>query len=197
MKIISITVLILTLAIGFTSCGDSNKNKSGIIVEYPEYEDDLDDYEAFSLNSYQIPVMIYLPDESTGIGASTTPEVTHEVDGFEWEISIGQNFKLKIEDWGSDPFENFVNYVQKQSIYVVEVLEQTPDFIYYKTTLKSKGKEGVDNVGVTHEQYHVAAQHTINGYNYIFRTTEDGVNQKTAEIMAKSVRSVMPLDPAL
>ena len=91
-----VTVISLLL---FSSCGDNVKNdmqdNSGILLNDDYYE-----FQGFSLKKYDIPAMIMLPDETANIGASTKPEITHAEDDFKWELKVGQNFHLLIDDWG-------------------------------------------------------------------------------------------------
>ena len=57
-----------------------------------------------------------------------------------------------------------------------------------------KGKGGKDSVGVEHISFHVIAQHTIDGINYLFKTKSEGCPKPIADFMAKSVTSVEPIE---
>lgn len=176
------------------ACKSDNDNGSDTIqVEYPDEEEDLYNFEALSLQPYGIDAIIYLPDETSSIGTSTSAEVLHELDGFEWEIMVGSNFHLTIEDWGDESFSEYIEDLDEQNIFDVEYLEKEDNFIYYKTTLKVKGKKNTKNIGTGHETFHVAAMHTINGVNYIFRTNKDGHSKKITDYMKKTVMYIKPL----
>lgn len=179
-----------------TACGGGNsaKNKTKIKVEYAPEEEDLYNFEAFNLKPYGIEAMVYLPDESASIGASTDPEILHEMDGYEWDLMAGPSFHMKIEDWGDDSFQAFISAVEDQMIYTIDFIEREDNFIFYKTTLKSDGEETEEKIGEEHISYHVAAQHTINGINYVFRSSDEGCDEDIAKYMAKSVRSVKELE---
>ena len=184
-------IVIFFLTSIFISCND-NESKT-IKVIYSDEEIGLDNFEALSLRPYQIDAMVYIPDETASIGASTSTTIKHDLDSYEWLIEAGPNFRLKIEDWGDEPFEEFLTYVDDLDIYNIEYLEKDENFVVYKTTLKFKGISNDNKVGVNHESFHVAAQHTINGINYIFRTDDDGCEEKIVKYMIKSVKSIRPL----
>jgi hypothetical protein len=195
MKKIYLAFGVFALATLLTACGDQNKEDGEIKVEYPEELEDLDNFEAFSLKPFEIDALIYLPDATANIGASTAPEVTHEKDGYKWDLNVGQNFHLTIEDWGTDnAFKDHLKQLEDQKVYTIEFIEKKDDFAYYKADLSVNGKGGKDNVGVDHFTYHVVAQHTINGINYLFKSNKDGHAKLITDFMAKSVKSVKPID---
>jgi len=190
-------IALLTASFFFLSSCNTSDNKSNeetIQVEYPDEEEDLYNFEGLSLQPYGINAFIYLPDESASIGTSTSPEIYHELNGFEWEIIVGPNFHLKVEDWGDEPFSNFIAELDEQTIYDIEYLEKEENFIYYKTILKVRGKESAEKVGIEHESFHVAAMHNIDGYNYIFRTNEEGHTKRITDYMKKTVKHVRSLE---
>ena len=76
-----------------------------------------------------IPAMIMLPDETANIGASTTPEILHNEGDFIWDVLVGPNFELHIEDYGD--YTDLVDYKKK------ELKEQDVFNIKY-LTLKKK-----------------------------------------------------------
>lgn len=179
------------------SCGnDQSKEDDGKLkVKYNDENEDLYSFQAFNLKSYGINAYIYLPDETSNIGAAVDPEVIHEQDGYQWEVIVGPHFHLTIEDWGDDEaFKAKMKELENQKIYTVKFIEKADDFAYYKTTLNVEGaNEGNKNIGVDHETYHVIAQHTIEGVNYIFKTVESGAPKPITEYMAKSVKNVVAL----
>lgn len=197
MKKLILGITLLTTSVYFmTSCSSSeNDVEEGTIkVEYPSEEEDLYNFEAMSLQPYGINAYIYLPNESASIGASTSPEIFYELDGFEWEISVGQNFHLKIEDWGDEPFDNFIEELNKQKIYDIEYIEQKENYVYYKTRLNVRGKEHTEEMGVDHVSFHVAAMHTIDGINYVFRSKEEGQSERVINYMKETVKHVRQLE---
>ncbi|WP_299202883.1 hypothetical protein [Brumimicrobium sp.] len=197
MKKIYLTFGLLSLGMMFSSCEEEVEEVNGIRVEYPEELDDLDEFEAFSLKPYNIEALIYIPDATANIGASTAPEMIHELNGYQWDLRVGQNFHLTIEDWGTDDaFKDYLMQLEDQKVYTIEFLEKEDNFAYYKAKLNVKGKGDNENVGVEHTTYHVVAQHTIEGVNYLFKTNKDGHPKPITDYMAKSVKSVKPITEA-
>lgn len=176
----------------FTACKD-NANKDGLVVIYEDEDQGLDEFEAFSLAPYGINAMIYLPGASSDIGAATDPKVNYEMDGYKWDLVVGQNFHMRIEDYGDDEMIAFHKDELKEfsNLYDIEYLEESEKFLYYRRTLKVRGKgEAGKNVGLEHVSYHCYGAHTIDGVNYVFRTNESGHPKPTTEYMAKSIKSV-------
>ncbi|PKR82215.1 hypothetical protein CW751_02470 [Brumimicrobium salinarum] len=177
------------------SCGEEQaKTNDDLKVEYPEELNELDNFEALSLKPYNINALIYVPDATANIGASTAPEIIHEPNDYKWEIKVGQNFHMTIEDWGDENvLKDHLDELENQSVYAIEFLEKEDGFAYYKASLNVKGQEDNNSVGVDHVTYHVVAQHSIEGVNYLFKTNKDGHQKPITDLMAKSVKSVQPI----
>lgn len=193
MKIIFRVFILSLIATFFTQCAGDNQNNGSIDVVYEDELVGLDEFEAFSLAPFGINALVYLPDETANIGAAAAPRVEHEPDGFKWDLFVGQNFHMRIDDWGDDEMIAFhkEELVGFSNMYDVEFLEETDSFLYYKRTLKVDGKkEASSNVGVEHVSYHCYGQHTIEGINYVFRTNDSGHQKPITEYMAKSIKSV-------
>ena len=100
MKLISLLVTrtgIVAIVLGgflVSSCSSDSSDIEDIELseEYYEFQD-------FNLSDFEIDGFISLPDETANIGASTTPEITHVQSDIKWEIKVGQNFTLLIEDY--------------------------------------------------------------------------------------------------
>lgn len=189
MRRLSLFVFLALSAFVLTRCGGEEKTDQLT-------DDDLYEFRGFSMKPYDIPIMIMLPDETANIGASTKPEVIHEEDGFQWRLSVGQNFEMVIDDWGAD--REMVSSEKKElaehSFYDIKYLVDEPDFILYEQTLKVDGKKGVSkSVGVEHRTFHVYGQKVINGITYVFRSRDEGYEKVIIDLMAKSIKSVKPL----
>lgn len=189
MKKTSIFLLLLAAAFVMVRCGDSEEGKE--LTEEELYE-----FQGFSMKPYDIPVMIMLPDETANIGASTQPEVIHVEDDFKWELMVGPNFHMVIDDWGSD--REMVSSEKKRlaglNFYKIKYLVDEPDFIMYERELKVDGKKGApSSVGIEHKTYHVYGQKVINDITYVFRSRDDGFEKIIIDLMAKSIKSVKPL----
>ncbi len=70
MKKISIFLLLLAVSLVAVRCGDSEENEE--LTDEELYE-----FQGFSMKPYDIPIMIMLPDETANIGASSQPEIIH------------------------------------------------------------------------------------------------------------------------
>lgn len=193
MKLFYPVVVFSLFGLLFTSCSGEEKDPNALEVIYEEELDELDEFEAFGLKAYGINAMIYLPDETADIGAAAEPKVEHEPDGFKWDLHVGQNFHMRIDDWGDEEMVSFHKEELQDfsSMYNVEFLEESENFLYYKKTLKVDGsKDAGKNVGVEHVSFHCFGQHTIGGINYVFRTNDSGHPKPITEYMAKSIKSV-------
>jgi len=186
------TVICLAL---FSSCGENVKNdmqnNSGIVLNDDYYE-----FQGFSLKKYDIPAMIMLPDETANIGASTKPEITHAEDDFKWELEVGSNFHMLIDDWGdyTDMVETRKKELKDLDFYKIKYIIDEKDFILYEQELMPKGSSKASNtVGVPHKSYHVYGEKVIDGITYVFRSLDEGSEKIIIELMAKSIKSVKPL----
>lgn len=192
MKTVFRFLSVLAFGVVLTHCAGDNDTGSRDVV----YEDalaGLNDFEAFSLSPFGIKALLYLPDETADIGAAAAPRVEHEPDGFKWDLFVGNNFHMRIDDWGDDEMIAFhkEELLDFSNLYEIEFLEESDNFLYYKRTLKVNGQESVGaNVGVKHVSYHCYGQHTIDGINYVFKTNDSGHQKPVTEYMAKSIKSV-------
>lgn len=156
-------------------------------------EEDFFEFRKFNLKDYGLKATIMLPDETANIGASTRPEVIHGEEGFKWEIEVGQNFNLIIDDFGEE--KNKVSEKKKSlmalDIFETKFLVDEKDLIVYESTLKVEGEKSSPIViAKPHVSYHVYGQKIIDGYNYVFRSREEGYPKNIIDLMAKSIRSV-------
>ncbi|AEA42932.1 hypothetical protein [Fluviicola taffensis] len=189
MKKTSLFLLLMALSLVAVRCGDSDQDKE--LTDEELYE-----FQGFSMKPYDVPIMIMLPDETANIGASTQPEIIHVEDDFKWELMVGPNFHMIIDDWGSD--REMVSFEKKRlsglNFYKINYLVDEPDFIMYERELKVDGKKGApSSVGVEHKTYHVYGQKVIDDITYVFRSRDDGFEKIIIDLMAKSIKSVKPL----
>jgi hypothetical protein len=177
-----------------TSCGGSEKTEE-TASEGVNLDDDYYEFKGLSLKEFDIPAMLMLPDETANIGASTKPEVIHNDGDFIWDINVGPNFELHIEDYGD--YTDMVEYKKKelkdQEIFKINYLVDEKDLIVYERTLVVKGsKKASPTVGVKHKSYHVYGQKIINGITYELRSRDEGYEKMIIELMAKSIKSFKP-----
>lgn len=194
-RILSLSpLIILFIILSISSCGSSgdteNSGKDTITLDEDYYE-----FRGISLKEFNIPATIMLPDETANIGASTKPEVIHAEGNFLWDIEVGPNFNLHIEDYGdyTDMVEYKKKELKKQEIFKINYLIDEKDLIVYERILIVKGlKNASSKVGVKHNSYHVYGQKVINGITYELRSRDEGNEKMIIELMAKSIQSFNP-----
>lgn len=189
-KIIAILCL-LTLGVLIVRCSSGNKKEGGLNVVYADEGKGLENYKAFDLRPYQINALIFLPGPGTSVGSAFDPVISHNIGDFHWDISLGKDFHIHIEDWGNEnAFKNKLAALSEQDIFTINFIQKTDSFAYYEKTLNADGIKGRDEVGTQHSTYHVMALHTIDGVNYLFSTDKEGAKKDVASMMAKSVMNV-------
>lgn len=174
------------------SCGteEVDPNDGEVVVDDDYYE-----FQDFNLEPYDINAFISLPDETANIGASTKPEIIHIEDDIKWEVNVGQNFQLMIEDYGdlTDLIEVEKKELAEQTFFKIDYVIDEPDMILYERTLLVKGTDKASSkVGVEHRSYHVYGQKIVDGITYELQSREDGYEKVIIELMAKSIKSVKP-----
>lgn len=191
MKNVFYTSLLILGSFFLFNCGGDENGGDEVIEDEELYE-----FKGFSLKEYDIPATIMLPDETANIGASTTPEIIHAEDDFKWELIVGPNFHMIIDDWGDDRV--MVSAEKKRleglNFYKIKYIENKSDFIYYERILKVEGeKSAPKSVGLEHKSYHVYGQKVIDGITYVFRSRDEGFEKVIINLMAKSIKSVKPI----
>ena len=183
-------ILYVILYLIFNSC---NYDQSTQMSENKNIADDYYQFQELSLEDYDIPAFISLPDETANIGASTKPIISHIKGDIKWSIQIGTNFELLIEDYGyiDDLIEVKKQELSEQTFFQVNYLIDEPDLILYERTLLVKGIDKASpNVGVEHKSYHIYASKVINGITYEFKSRQDGNEKIIVELIAKAVKSI-------
>ena len=186
-------ILVFSVIVFAVSCGgpqEKNATEQGAEDEYYEFQ-------GLSLKEYGVPGMIMLPDETANIGASTKPEVVHNDGDFIWDIFVGPNFELHIEDYGD--YTDLVEYKKKelkdQEVFKINYIVNEKDLIVYESNLIVRGsKQASPTVGVKHKSYHVYAQKIINGITYELRSRDEGYERMIIDLMAKSIRSFKSIE---
>lgn len=177
-----------------SSCVGEEKQSKKVGVTL---DDDYYEFNGISLNDHGIPAIIMLPDETANIGAATKPEIVHTDGDFIWDINVGANFNLHIEDYGD--YTDMVEYKKKelkeQEVFSIIYLIDEKDLIVYERKLIVKGsKNASPKVGVEHKSYHVYGQKIIDGITYELRSRDEGYEAKNIiELMAKSIKSFKPI----
>jgi len=153
---------------------------------------DLYQFKKVDLRPFDLDALIYIPDETAGIGASFKTSITHEED-FIWKISAGPNFELFIEDWGenADRFSKFKKQLLEDDIFKTTVIKETTKTLFYKRELKDPVL--VDKY--KHISYHVYALIPLHGFYYEIKNKPQGDPKETAEMMLTSLNSFKSFEP--
>lgn len=184
-------LLLVVAGFSISSCSggkDEKKKKDDIDLE------DYYEFQVMDMSKYGINAYIHLPDETANIGASTKPEVSHPEDHI-WQIDIGQNFTLHIEDMANikDNIKEEKKELKRKEFFKIKYLIDKPDMILYQRELVVKGSDrAASTVGVEHKSYHVFGQKTIDGITYVLESREEGYEKNIIEMMAKSIKSFKP-----
>lgn len=187
-----LTIFFLLVSALFMSACSGGEDKK------EEKEDiDLEDYYEFQvmdMSKYGIDAHIHLPDETANIGASTKPQISHPEDHI-WQIDIGQNFTMHIEDMANitDNIKEEKKELKRKDFFKIKYLVDDEDMILYQRELVVKGSDrAASTVGVEHKSYHVFGQKTIDGITYVLESREEGYEKNIIEMMAKSIKSFKP-----
>ena len=179
------------LALFLYSCDDSSESNN-LEINNLINEEDYYEFKGVSLKEYAIPASTQLPDETANIGASTVVEVLHKEGDFLWDILVGPNFSLHIEDFGDriNMVESKRQELEAETLFHVEYLLDEKDLIVYKKTLIVKGStKASPKVGVEHKSFHVYGQKISRGITYELRSQDSGSSLEIIKLMAKSIKS--------
>ncbi|NBX39105.1 MAG: hypothetical protein EBR54_06810 [Flavobacteriia bacterium] len=177
-KFSNVCSLLMTVVLVY-ACNNSPDNKE-------EKSEDLYQFKQVALSAYDLPATIFIPDETTGIGASFKTTVYHEED-FNWKISAGPNFELFIEDWGenSKRFEEMKTQISKKEVFKTTIIEQRKNYMLYKRELVNP----MEVEEFKHVSYHVYALIPIEGVYYEIKNRSQGDLLPTAKLMITSIKS--------
>lgn len=188
---LSIVLAFLTF-FSISSCGeDAPESTSEVNVDEDYYE-----FKGLSLSKHDIDAMIMLPDNNANIGASTKPEIIHDEGGYTWEINVGPNFQLFIEDQADykDLIEVEKKRLKEEDMFKITYLVDEKDLLIYERELMVRGhKNASSKVGVKHKSFHVYGVKNIDGIYYDLRSRPDGYEKVIIELVAKSIKSFKPI----
>jgi len=150
---------------------------------------DFSDMDEMSLQGEGLNMQIMLPNVASSTGASIEPTVEHFDGDYLWDVRIGNQFHLIIEDFGKE--KNKVAEEKKRlegltKIFMVEYIVDEPKVIMYKRELH-EGQGGKTT-------YHCYGETVIDGYTYVLRSHEDGNFKPIIEDMVKTIRSAKQIE---
>lgn len=150
--------------------------KNGDNIEKTD-EQDYYQFQRIDLSSKDLNASIMIPDATAGIGASFKPQINHVPADYKWEILIGRNFNLLIEDFGDNAYRypEVRKKILENKAFKVSIIYEENDQLLYKRIL--------DN------SYHVYAVKKVDGIYYELKSREEGDSKKIAEFIYRSVKS--------
>ena len=190
-------LLIFPLLTLLSACGGDEEDSLDQENQEIVIDEDYYEFQTFDMTPYDLPAFISLPDETANIGASK-PEVKHTEDDIYWTINVGPNFQMIITDCGDikDLMKTEKDLLSQIQNFKLDYIVDDPDLILYKRTLIVEGSEKASpTVGVEHVSYHVFGTKKIGGFNYTFKSRPEGYEKGLIELMAKSIKSIKPINP--
>jgi hypothetical protein len=154
------------------ACGSENEKSKNESEEQDYYQ-----FQRLDLTNYDLNATIMIPDETAGIGASFKPQINHIPADYKWEITIGRNFNLQIEDFGDNAYRypEVRKKILENKVFKVSILNEENDQVLFKRNL--------DN------SFHVYAVKKVDGVYYELKSREEGDSRKIAEFIYRSVKS--------
>jgi len=188
-------IWILLSVLTFSCGGESVANPEELEMDINNI--DYTEFEGKSLKEHGIPALIMLPDQTSNIGAAVEPEIIHTEGDFKWDVVVGPNFTMRIEDYGNEKqmVQNEKDRLARIKFYTVEYLIDQPELIMYKRTLNysEKSSKNAESVGAEHITYHCYGEKEINGITYILRSRDEGFHKPIIETMVKTIKSLEKL----
>ncbi len=165
-------IIFLCLVSILFSCGSENENRNIDLEEQDYYQ-----FQRIDLSSHDLNATIMIPDATAGIGASFKPQVNHTAADYKWEISIGRNFNLQLEDFGDNAYRypEVRKKILENKAFKVYIIKEENDQVLYKRKL--------DN------SHHVYAVKKVDGIYYELKSREEGDSKKVSEFIYRSIKS--------
>ena len=165
-------IFIFSLFCLLLACGPGNQGSNVKLEEQDYYQ-----FQQIDLSTHDLNASIMIPDATAGIGASFNPKVNHIPADFKWEITIGRNFNLEIEDFGDNAYRypEVRKKILENKAFKVSIIKEENDQVLYKRILD--------------KTYHVYAVKKVDGVYYELKSREEGDSKKIAEFIYRSVES--------
>ncbi len=177
MKRINLIIGIVALSLVFTSCkseGSENANtdSNGETATDITSIENLGDFIDFDLRPYELNASILVPKNERAT-------IHHQLDTYVWDLKMGKQTYVTIKDWGTlNGFEKYLEEIENLP-ETIEFIEKGNNFTLYTLT-----------TGTSKVTYHTAAQHEIDGINYLFESSSNGLSKDGVEHAVISVKSV-------
>ena len=175
MKQIYLFLGLIALILTFSSCKDESQVEDSELnsnTENTTSTEDLGDFVAFDLRPYELNATLLVPKNERAT-------ILHQLDTYVWDLKMGKQTYITILDWGTkDGFENYLEKLENH-VETVDFIEKEKNFIIYTLT-----------TGTSKVTYHTAAQYQIEGINYLFESSSNGLSKDGVEDAVLSVKSV-------
>ena len=182
-------IILICLIVFVSSCGSNENNEDLKKEKANEYNEDYYKFSKINLKKHGIMASIMLPNETAGIGTAEIPEITHVDSDFRWELRIGNNFSLFIEDFGVNNMlvNKMIEKLKAQSnVYTINYLTKSPGLLVYEKTIKKR--ESTSNK--QKKTYHIYSQKKIDNVVYEIKNSESGNSKDVVLYMQKSIASI-------
>ena len=165
-------IFLMCLLFLLFACETNNQKTNNESEEQDYYQ-----FQQIDLSRNDLDATIMIPDATAGIGASFKPLINHIAADYKWQISIGRNFNLQIEDFGDNAYRYLEvrKKILENKAFKVSIVKEENDQVLYKRIL--------DN------SYHVYAVKKVEGVYYELKSREEGDSKKIAEFIYRSVKS--------
>ncbi|MFM7300238.1 MAG: hypothetical protein ACKO1R_03760 [Crocinitomicaceae bacterium] len=110
----------------------------------------------------------------------------HEEGSHLWQLQLGRNFIIHIEDLGqlTDVYSDFRTSLLKSTAFTITPLVDTDSLLVYSRALSKQYQKEEQ------ETFHLFAVKFIDGRSYQFRNREEGNTKEEILFMQKSIESI-------
>lgn len=171
----------LLISLFLISCGGEETQK-------PEPEVIPENIKKTDLTEFEFPFFIYTEKIKDQNGVPFNLEVIHEEAGLDWEIILGNEFNMMIEDWGNEkknPLAEIQRMEELEQHYEYKYIDKGDNFVLY-----SKGIPGDAEHVEHHFLYLIEA---ANNYYYTVKSNPMmEFSLDAAKAMLEASKSITP-----
>jgi hypothetical protein len=179
------------LCFALFSCGDKpqtdDASDQGIDSDY-EYDNT--SYQDLNLTKEGLGIIMRIPEQTGGETGNLEMKVNKPVSNC-WLVEYGPSFGFEIIDYGK--LEDLIVDKKKELIdndfFKIEFLEDNDSMLVYNQKVNYRNKT-YNEESVDKSSFHVYRLKIIDGYNYIFKSTEDGCTKDDLKSLEVSFNSI-------
>lgn len=173
-------IALFTLCVGLFACGgDAGKTEGSTTDSTEVAKKDYKGMEKVDLSDYGMNADIYIPSSDNG------KQEFRATERESLEIEVGQNYGIEIIPFGLSINEQ-KEELAGDLVYHVEYVEETPNKIIYKKTIKDNDIEEI----------HFIINVEINGEPYTLKSLNKSYKEKAIQKMVLSAESITAKNPA-